>query len=99
MKYKRKLAPACGFDLPAMESWLEDMALEGLFLDSFSGSLMFARFLKGEPKKLTYRIDLKEYFDVLPPPKMREMYEEFGWKFVTHYRNKGYIFETVKKSL
>lgn len=98
MKYKRKLAPACGFDLPAMESWLEDMALEGLFLDSFSGSLMFARFLKGEPKKLTYRIDLKEYFDVLPPPKMREMYEEFGWKFVTHYRNKGYIFCTESEN-
>lgn len=98
MKYKRKLAPACGFDLPAMESWLEDGAAEGLFLESFSNSLVFARFRKGEPKKLTYRIDLKEYFDTLPPPKMREMYEEFGWEFVTHYRNKGYIFCTAQEN-
>lgn len=98
MKYKRKLAPACGFDLPAMESWLEDMAAEGFFLESFSNSLVFARFRKGEPKKLTYRIDLKEYCDTQPPPKMWEMYEEFGWQFVTHYRTKGFIFCTAEEN-
>lgn len=35
MKYKRKLIPVNLMNIPAMESWLTDMAAEGLFLHSF----------------------------------------------------------------
>ncbi len=45
MKTKRKFFPANTADIPALESWLEDMALEGLFPLSFNG--YYAKFRQG----------------------------------------------------
>jgi len=55
MKYKRKLIPVNLMNIPAMESWLTDMAAEGLFLHSLGPYR--AKFTEGEPKKLAYRIE------------------------------------------
>ena len=55
MKYIRKLIPTNLMNIPAMESWLTDMAAEGLYLHSLG--LYIAKFKEGEPKKLAYRIE------------------------------------------
>ncbi|MBR2851796.1 MAG: DUF2812 domain-containing protein [Anaerotignum sp.] len=55
MKYKRKLIPVNLMNIPAMESWLTDMAAEGLFLHSLGPYI--AKFTEGEPRKLAYRIE------------------------------------------
>lgn len=89
-KYKRKLIPTNPMNIPALESWLEDMAQEGLFLVSLNG--YGGKFRQGEPKKMTYRLEIPKYFDTKPPKKMEEMYREFGWEFVCTYYQNGFLF-------
>ena len=55
MKYKRKLIPVNLMNIPAMESWLSDMAAEGFYLHSLGPHV--AKFTEGEPRKLAYRIE------------------------------------------
>lgn len=56
MKHKiRKLIPVDMMQIPALESWLSDLAEEGLFLVSFGSA--FAKFEQREPQKLPYRIE------------------------------------------
>lgn len=73
-KYKRKLIPTNPMNIPAFESWLEDMAQEGLFLVSLNG--YGGKFRQGEPKKMTYRLEIPKYFDTKPPKKMEEIKAE-----------------------
>lgn len=54
-KYKRKLIPTNPMNIPALESWLQDMAENGYFLVSMG--VYFAKFKTGEPQKLAYRIE------------------------------------------
>ena len=95
MKTKRKFFPANTADIPALESWLEDMALEGLFPLSFNG--YYAKFRQGEPQKMTYRIEVPKYVQAEPPKTMRETYEDFGWQFVCHMWQKYYLFSSAEE--
>lgn len=74
MRYKRKSIPVALYDFAAFESWLEDMAQEGLFLVSLNG--YGGKFRQGEPKKMTYRLEIPKYFDTKPPKKMEEIKAE-----------------------
>lgn len=96
MKTKRKFFPANTADIPALESWLEDMALEGLFPLSFNG--YYAKFRQGEPQKMTYRIEVPKYVQAEPPKTMRETYEDFGWQFVCHMWQKYYLFPVQRNA-
>jgi len=59
VKIIRKLSPFSPIEIEYMESWLSDMANQGLFIDSII--LWFASFRKGEPKKRRYRLVPKGY--------------------------------------
>ena len=50
-KYRNHIPPCPAYDLPAMESWLEDMAAKGLHLskDGFFGPTV--SFEEGPPKR------------------------------------------------
>lgn len=63
------------------ESWFSDMAAEGLHLVKMG--LTFARFNKGEPKIVRYRIDTIP--DSSNNSDLKELYSESGWEFVTGY--------------
>ena len=54
-KYVRRIIPFGSGDIPAVQRWLEDMAEKGLFFKECG--LLFAKFTKGEPKKMRYRLD------------------------------------------
>ena len=54
--YIRKLIPFESCDIPAIQSWLEDMAKQGLFYRSCG--FIFARFAKGSPKLHGMKTDL-----------------------------------------
>lgn len=56
MHYKRRLIPVNLLDIPAVETWLADLAEKGLFLVS-SGNY-FAKFETAEPTKVTYRLEV-----------------------------------------
>lgn len=77
IKIVRKLNPFSSNEIEYMESWLTDMASQGLFLDSII--LWFASFTVGEPKNRRYRILPKTFGSVRDEEK--EFYSQQGWNY------------------
>lgn len=78
----RKLRPSDYWRIGEHESWFQDMAAKGLHLKKMG--LRFAHFVKGEPKKMRYRIDVT--LDKKITPEQIEMYADSGWDYVTGYQ-------------
>lgn len=78
-----KLRPSDYWRIGEHESWFADMAAQGLFLKKMG--IHFARFEKGEPRKMKYRIDVNSKKTI--PAEQIEIYAEGGWDFVTSYGN------------
>lgn len=81
-KYVWKMIPCGSFDIERIESWLQDMAAEGLHQAYRKGVGCFER---GEPKIVRYRVQPKKstYDDDIPDKSTRELFAEYGWDFVT----------------
>lgn len=81
MKRVYKLTPVSMYDVRRLEQWLEEMAAKGLFLETYRPKI--CTFVKGEPKKVRYRL---EPFYKLPgeepPGNMVELFRECGWVYV-----------------
>lgn len=71
-KFVKKLIPFESCDIPAIQSWLEDMAAQGLFY--VDCGFFCARFEKGEPKKLRYRLDFCDVSLGKIPEEKEELY-------------------------
>lgn len=54
-KFVKRVIPFESCDIPAIQNWLEDMAEKGLFFKECG--VFFAKFEKGEPKDMRYRLD------------------------------------------
>ncbi|WHX42733.1 DUF2812 domain-containing protein [Mesobacillus sp. AQ2] len=78
-----KLRPSDYWRIGEHESWFADMAAQGLFLKKMG--IHFARFEKGEPRKMRYRIDVTEKKTI--STEQIETYAESGWDIVTSYGN------------
>ena len=95
-----RLPPCPDYDIEGTESWLENMALEGLFLaeNGFFGGI--ARFARQTPRPVRYRLAatpeapslLNDYDD--PPEEQVELSAELGWDYVCR-RGSFYIFRTA----
>ncbi|MGI5963204.1 MAG: DUF2812 domain-containing protein [Lawsonibacter sp.] len=77
-----KFTPVEPYDLAAVESWLEDMAADGLYLKRFRP--LFSSFTRGAPRRVRYRV---EYIPGLwpydeAPQSLFDLYEEMGWDYV-----------------
>ncbi|QFF99897.1 DUF2812 domain-containing protein [Psychrobacillus glaciei] len=81
-KTVRKLRPSDYWRIGEHESWFQDMAAKGFHLKKMG--LRFAHFVKGEPKKMRYRIDVTMKKKITP--EKIEMYEDSGWDYVTGYQ-------------
>ena len=81
----RKLIPFESSDIPAIQSWLEDMALKGLFYKDCG--FFCARFEKAEPKKMRYRLDFCNVVAGQIPDEKKEMYERSSWQVVDEFKN------------
>lgn len=81
----RKLKDIGIHNIGEQESWLQDMALEGLFIQK-AGPL-FCRFKKGDPVPMNYR--LIPVADMPMTSKMKKESAQSGWDFVTEY---GFFF-------
>ncbi len=77
--------------------WLEDMALQGWFLENINFGIFYT-FVKGEPKHLLYDLDR---FNLPKKPTLEEirhkemfleMARELGWREVTHDETMTYYF-------
>jgi len=86
-----RLVPCPSYDVERIESWLEDMAEEGLFLTSDGFFFGFGFFHKEEPKKLKYRLQARSshgsfVVDTVEPLKEeKELSEALGWEFVVEH--------------
>lgn len=80
-KVIKKLRPGDYWRIGEHESWFSDMALEGIFLEKVG--LHFAKFTKGEPRRMRYRIDVSQGKHITQEQK--ELYSENGWEYVTSY--------------
>ena len=78
-KTVHKLRPSDYWRIGEHESWFADMAAEGLHLNRMK--LLRAQFVKGEPKKMRYRIDVSIKKRITP--EQIQMYAESGWDYVT----------------
>lgn len=84
-EYVRKLIPFESSDIPAIQSWLEDMALKGLFYKDCG--FFCARFEKAEPKAMRYRLDFCNVVAGKIPDEKKEMYELCSWQVVGEFKN------------
>lgn len=76
-----KLRPSDYWRIGEHESWFADMAANGFHLKKMR--LQFVQFVKGEPKKMRYRIDVSINKKITP--EQIQMYAESGWDYVTSY--------------
>lgn len=98
-KYRYRIPPCPAYDIPAMESWLEDMAARGLHLskDGFFG--IFTTFEEGPPKKERFRLEptdrkgglFSEEYD--PEDEAVQMLHQMGWTYRAR-RRQFFIFST-----
>ena len=77
------------YDIGKMESYLSDMAKEGLFLTGMSPS--YNAFMINEPADIEYRI---EFGEKVLNKEMREMYEMSGWSYVCSFKG-NHIFKAA----
>jgi hypothetical protein len=80
-KTVHKLRPSDYWRIGEHESWFAEMAAQGLHLKKMG--IHFAKFDKGEPKKMRYRIDVSIKKKITP--EQIKMYAESGWDYVTRY--------------
>ena len=93
MKYVRKITPVSSADGEGLESWLEDMALQGLYLKKFRP--LFCTFTPGPAKKTRYRLEpFRLRLDDDLPRSMLELYQDFGWDYIDTVDNSMLIFST-----
>ena len=86
-----KPVPCSMYDIPGIQEWLDDMALQGFFLEDFSRQRDRAGFRMDDPKPVRYRLD-----PVGKPnrqePDREELYAQMGWEYVCHIPRFYYIY-------
>lgn len=77
------------YEIGAVESYLYDMAGEGYILTELG---FFAHYKKGEPTKITYRMEPITKDEDGPDSFILESYGQLGWHYICTASNKFYIF-------
>ena len=90
-KLVRKIRPADFWRIGEHESWFSDMAKEGLHFHSMGK--YFARFKKGEPQEMEYRIEVTSTTAI--SDDQISMYEENGWDYVSSF-DQFHVFASPK---
>lgn len=95
MKRVRRFTPVSMYDAQGLESWLEDMAKQGLFLKKFGAA--WCVFERGPAQALRYRVEPvreQDCGDFLGRSPMKELYQDFGWSYTASIGNAMFIFST-----
>lgn len=86
-KYAYRIPPCSKYDIAGMESWLEDMAAKGLFLDRDGLFLGFATFVQSSPEQLRFRLEATDTPGGLfastndPEEEVIELHRMMGWQY------------------
>ena len=93
MKCTWKLTPVSPYDVQGLESWLQDMALHGLYLKKFRP--LFCTFVQEPARRTRYRIEPHHRpVDGDLPQSMLELYQSYGWECVGEVNRELLIFAT-----
>lgn len=97
IRRSHRLCPCNPMDIEGIQTWLEDMAAEGLLLEKDSIFCGFWSFIKGQPQKVRYRLEVvrSSFLDDNDNPgtEMVETAQAMGWEYVTRFRS-FYIYRT-----
>ena len=98
--YRRPPYPA--YDMEGIESWLEDLIADGLWLDKDGYVFGFMQFQPGAPKKLKYRLEPIEKLRIIgqtppPPTEALELFKEFGWEYLGIFYD-YYIYRSLEET-
>ena len=95
-----KIPPCPVYDVEGMESWLSDMARQGLLLCKDGFFAGFAAFERKEPCEMRYRLEpaqrkLSFWSDkgMEPDEEAEELNASYGWEYVAS-RGQFYIYQT-----
>lgn len=99
-----RLAPCPAYDVEGMESWLEDMAEEGLFLTEDGFFCGFGFFHREGPRKARYRLQASDSQggflsdDYEPLKEEQELNMALGWEHVTRH-GEFYIYRSIREDV
>lgn len=84
-----RLIPCPSFDVEGTESWLSDMAEQGLILTKDGLFMGFATFEKGRPQKIRYRLEAAPNGTSMwgpnegePDEEFLELSKKYGWEYI-----------------
>lgn len=87
-----RICPCSSWDVEGIQSWLEDMAQEGLILETDGVFMGIFSFIRTTPKGMIYRLEAVQkepgFFDnpnFSPDAELLELSEELGWEYVLRY--------------
>ncbi|MGE4484535.1 MAG: DUF2812 domain-containing protein [Oscillospiraceae bacterium] len=86
-----KLIPVNGYDISAIERYLERMAAQGLLFSMTAGPLTFFR--REEPKALQFHLE-PMLGKAEEDPELNALYEDAGWQYLGMFRNNYFVFVT-----
>lgn len=97
-RYTVRFFPCPYYDIIAVETWLEDMAAEGLFVYKIISAMDLAVFERREPMQVRFRLEVETdgFVKMLqdekgPSEEQLELSKEFGWEYIAQY-GQFYIF-------
>ena len=99
-----RLAPCPAYDVEGMESWLSDLAEEGLFLTQDGFFCGFGFFYEDVPRKAKYRLQASEFQGGFlsdhdePEEEEKELSEALGWEYVAR-RGEFYIYRSINENV
>lgn len=86
-KYTYRIPPCSKYDIAGMESWLADLAAEGLFLDRDGLFWGVGTFVQKAPAKLRFRLEATDTNGGIfspthdPDPETIEFHQDMGWEY------------------
>ena len=88
-----KPIPCSLYDIQGLQSWLDEMALNGLFFHHLSHFNDQAYFETGEPRPVRYRLDPADK-DSRKGKEREDAYAQMGWSYVSRIGKRFYIFSS-----
>ena len=91
-----RLCPVGGYDIPALEIWLERMAGKGLVFDCTAGPLTL--FARQEPAPLRFHLEPAHNKTDQEDPELTDLFRAAGWSYLGIFRKNFFVFATADRA-
>lgn len=85
-----RVTPVNGYDIPALERWLEEMAGEGLIFFMTTGPL--TAFQREAPASLRIHLEPAQGSVAEEPPEQADLYAQAGWRYLGPFRGSYFVY-------